>query len=184
MRRLLATPTVGAKVQQIEADRHRFGWKTMHPTVHVVTVDGDRLRYQLLARPDGIAHGDPAHDQIAAYTAVAGGLSIAGEPVAVTYTAELCEHCAETGAQRTAHLRGHTPAFLVLAGVDITGHRYVILRRRDDKPPGHHGLAARQPRPRHGGEPDAAPGAHRDAHPPPSTHRSGHRARRDRQRPV
>jgi hypothetical protein len=132
MRPLLATPTVGAKVQQIEADRHRFDWHTMNPMAHVVTVDGDRLRYQMLARPDGIAHGDPAHDQIAAYSAVAGRLSIPGVPVAVTYTAELCERCGELGTQRTTHLRGHTPTFRVLAGVDITGSRYVVMRRRHD----------------------------------------------------
>jgi hypothetical protein len=54
MRPFIATPTVGAKVQQIEADLHRFGWHTMNPMAHVITVDGDRLRYQMLARPEGI----------------------------------------------------------------------------------------------------------------------------------
>jgi hypothetical protein len=92
MRPLIATPTVGAKVQQIEADRHRFGWHTMSPMAHIVTVDGDRLRYQMLARPDGIAHRDPAHDQIAAYAAVAGRLSIPG----VTYTT----NCVNTAPNR------------------------------------------------------------------------------------
>jgi len=104
----------------------------MSPMAHIVTVDGDRLRYQILARPDGIAHRDPAHDQIADYAAGAGRLSIPGVPVAATYTSELCEYCAEPGAEQTTHLRGHTPSVRVLAGVDITGSRYVVMRRRDD----------------------------------------------------
>jgi len=126
------------KIRAIEADRHALGWNMLPTAAHLIVADGHLLRCQILPRPARLSHLDPLHRQVAAYTAAAAETveapSMAGLPLAVTFTVELCPGCHSRLPhllRRTRHPRRHWPTVRILVAVDAAGLCYYLQRDRD-----------------------------------------------------